>query len=42
MTKPDQEYIRIAREHLGTAVRDNSREDLIEFGKQIDSGEWED
>lgn len=44
--RPDAEdirndhYVSLARETLGTAVRDNSRATLIEIGKQIETGTW--
>ena len=38
----DSYYIKQAFDHLGCAIRDNTREDKIKFGKQIDKGTWED
>ena len=32
--KTDEDFIAIARDVYGAAVRDNSREELIEIGKQ--------
>jgi hypothetical protein len=37
----DDEYIRIAYDHLGSAIRDNTREEKIEMGKKIENGTWE-
>lgn len=37
--KDDEYFIQLAKDHHGTAVRDNSRDELISIGKAIDSGE---
>ena len=36
--KADEYYIKLAREHYGSAVRDNRPNELIMIGKLIDSG----
>ena len=38
LEKNDQFYIRLAREEFGSAVRDNSKTELISMGKAIDNG----
>jgi hypothetical protein len=40
-TLTDDDYIKIAYDHLGSAIRDNSREEKIEMGKKIENGTWE-
>ena len=37
----EEYYIALAKNELGSAVRDNSRDQLIEIGKLIELGEWE-
>ena len=39
--KDDEYYIDLARDHLGQAVRDNTRGELVTIGQLIDSGEWD-
>lgn len=34
--------IMVAQDHLGAAVRDNNRHELIHIGLQIENGTWED
>lgn len=41
MDKTDQYYINLADNHLGNAIRDNSRREKIEIGKAIDNGTWD-
>jgi len=42
MTKEQEEiYIQIAIDHLGSAIRDNSRKEKIEIGMAIENGTWE-
>lgn len=38
----DGYYVKQAYDHLGNAIRDNSLEEKISIGKQIDNGTWED
>lgn len=38
--KDDEYYLQLAIDELGTAIRDNSREERIEIEKLIDSGDW--
>ena len=35
-------YVQIAKDYLGSACRDNTRQQLIHMGKKIDTGKWED
>jgi len=37
----DEDFIQIALDYLGAAIRDNSREDKIAFGKMIHTGDWD-
>lgn len=37
----DDAYVKIAQDHLGAACRDNSRSELIDIGKRIDNGTWD-
>lgn len=34
----EEYYIKQARDHYGAAIRDNSREDKISLGKEVDEG----
>jgi hypothetical protein len=37
----DEDFIQIAIDYLGTAIRDNSRSEKISIGKKIHLGEWD-
>jgi hypothetical protein len=39
--KDEQYYVDLAKDHLGSAVRDNSRAELLTIGQMIDNGEWD-
>ena len=38
----EEYYIKCAYDHIGSGIRDNSRDDKIYFGKKIDNGTWKD
>lgn len=37
----DDYFVALAKEELGTAVRDNNRFELINIGKEIEAGTWD-
>jgi hypothetical protein len=37
----DEDYVQLAIDYLGTAIRDNSKEEKIQIGKLINEGLWE-
>ena len=37
----DEQYIQLANDYLGMAIRDNSRKEKIEIGKAINNGTWD-
>ena len=37
----NEEYIQLAIDYLGTAIRDNSKEEKIGIGKLIHEGKWD-
>lgn len=39
--KTDDYYIQLAIDYLGTAIRDNTRNQKIIIGKMIDNGTWD-
>lgn len=41
MEKDDTYYINLADNHLGNAIRDNSKAEKIAIGKEIDNGTWD-
>lgn len=40
-TAEDEYYIKQAWDHLGSAIRDNTRDQRIFMGKKIDNGTWD-
>jgi len=36
----DEQYIQLAIDYLGMAIRDNSKKEKVKIGKAINNGTW--